>query len=402
MWEPQDGGDQGAGPDRFGPAGVIDIERIRREEFPITRRGIYLDHATLGPPPTRHVRAATRFLERMSTEGLADLFAISDEGVDKVRAQAAAMLGTEPSHVFFVRSTSHGISLVAEGLTWRAGDEVILYELDHPAGVFPWLNLADRGVKVRFIKDRGRFGFDAGDVLDLIGPRTRVVCVSLVNFAHGTRAAVEDIAKICRSRDIWFVVDAVQALGALRVDASQLGADLLVAHGYKFLLSGFGIGFACCSDRALAELKVRQIGWKSVDDPFDLDRMLAFKLRFPAGAKRFEPSFQPLPQVFGLGATLELFEEVGAGAIESRVLRMAGRLVGGLIEKGYQVVGPQASRPQSAIVSVAVRNDAEREHIDRGLLESRTRCAVRESRVRLSPHFYNTDDEIDRLLGCLQ
>lgn len=380
---------------------MIDVDTIRREEFPITRRGVYLDNATFGPLPARHVRAVTAFLERMSSEGLDDLFAISDEGVDAVRAKAAELLNADPSHVFFVRSTSHGVGIVAEGLTWRDGDEVVLYELDHPAGVFPWLNLSDRGVKVRFIKDRGRFGFDADDVRAMLSPHTRVVCVSLVNFAHGTRANVEEIAEICRARGVWFVVDAVQALGALSVDASRLGADVLVAHGYKFLLAGFGLGIACCSDRALAELKVRQIGWKSVENPFDLDRILAFEMRFPPSAKRFEPSFQPLPQVFGLGATLDLLQEVGVPAIEKRVLSLAGRLVAGLRDKGLEVVGPQASEARSPIISVAVRSDDERELIQRGVRESMTTCAVRESRVRLSPHFYNTEEEIDRLLSCL-
>lgn len=379
----------------------MDVEALRRDEFPITRRGIYLDHATLGPPPARHVRAVTSFLDRMSTQGLDDLFAISDEGVDSVRARAAELLRADPSRVFFVRSTSHGIGIVAEGLAWKGGDEVVLYELDHPAGVFPWMNLAGRGVKVRFIKDRGRFGFDPQDVVDALSPRTRAVCVSLVNFAHGTRAEIEEIAALCRARDIWLVVDAVQALGALSVDVSRLGADLVVAHGYKFLLSGFGIGVACCSERALAELDVRQVGWNSVLNPFDVETILAFDMRFPASAKRFEPSFQPLPQVFGLGASLDLFLETGVDAIQARVLSLVSRLVTGLLGKGYEVVGPQANAPRSPIVSVALRNEDERARLERALRETGTVCAVREARVRLSPHFYNTDEEIDQLIGSL-
>lgn len=379
----------------------MDVEALRRDEFPITRRGIYLDHATLGPPPARHVRAVTSFLERMSTQGLDDLFAISGEGVDTVRARAAALLRADPARTFFVRSTSHGVGIVAEGLAWKDGDEVVLYELDHPAGVFPWMNLAGRGVKVRLVKDRGRFAFDAQDVVDALSPRTRVVCVSLVNFGHGTRAPVEEIAEICRSRDIWFVVDAVQALGALSVDASRLGADLVVAHGYKFLLSGFGIGVACCSERALAELDVRQVGWNSVLNPFDVETILAFDMRFPPSGKRFEPSFQPLPQVFGLGASIDLFLEAGVEAIEKRVLSLASRLVTGLREKGFEVVGPQASEPRSPIVSIALRDDEQRMRLERALRETGTVCAVRESRVRLSPHFYNTEDEIDHLVSSL-
>ncbi|HET7466452.1 MAG TPA: aminotransferase class V-fold PLP-dependent enzyme [Candidatus Dormibacteraeota bacterium] len=380
---------------------MIDLDTLRREEFPITARGVYLDHATLGPPPARHVRAVTEFLERMSTQGLDDLFAISQGGVDEVRAKAAALMHADPTHVFFVRSTSHGAGIVAEGLRWNAGDEVVLYELDHPAGVFPWMNLADRGVKIRFVKDRGRFGFEAADVAELLSPSTRVVCVSLVNFGHGARADVEKIAELCRSRGIWFVVDAVQALGALRVDTAALGADLVVAHGYKFLLSGFGLGIACCSQRALDELRVSQIGWNSVVDPFNVETILAFNMRFPPSAKRFEPSFQPLPQVFGMGATLDLMLETGVENIEALVLSLTGRLVAGLRDKGFEVVGPQASHPRSPIVSVALRDEAERTRMERGLRESRTTCAVRESRVRFSPHFYNTTREIDHLLSCL-
>lgn len=378
---------------------MIDIDRLRREEFPITRHAIYFDHATLGPPPTRHVRAVTSLLERMSADGLDDLFAISEEGVDGVRSKAAALLNANPANVFFVRSTSHGVATVAEGLDWKDGDEVVLYELDHPAGVFPWLNLASRGVNVRFVKDRGRFAFDAADVAEALTPRTRVVCVSLVNFGHGSRAPVEEIADICRARDIWLVVDAVQALGAIRVDVAALGADLVVAHGYKFLLSGFGIGVAWCSDRALSELRVSQVGWNSVVNPFNVDRMLAFEMTFPASAKRFEPSFQPLPQVFGLGATLDLFAE--PDALEARTLSLTGRLIDGLLEKGFEVVGRQASHPRSAIVSIALRDADEKARMERALRETGTRCAVRESRIRLSPHFYNTPSEIDSLLAAL-
>ena len=379
----------------------VDIDSLRRAEFPIVEREIYFDHATLGPPPTRHVRAVADFLGRMSERGLDDLFTVSEEGVDGVRRQVAALLHTDPAHIAFVRSTSHGVSIVAEGMRWRSGDEVVLYELDHPAGVLPWLNVIEEGVHVRFIRDRGRFCFDAADVLSEVTPRTRVVCVSLVNFAHGARAPIEEIADICNERDIWLVVDAVQALGALQVDAERLGADVVVAHGYKFLLSGFGIGVCYLSDRAIAELKVGQVGWKSVESPFDLDRILAFRLDFPSSAKRFEPSFQPLPQIFGLSATLELLAEVGADVVEARVLALTRRLTTGLAAKGYEVVGPQARDSKTPIVSVQLRSDAERLRFEDALRESNAKSAVRESRARLSPHFYNTDEEVDRLLECL-
>jgi selenocysteine lyase/cysteine desulfurase len=355
-----------------------DIESVRRVEFPIVEHGIYFDNATLGPPPVRHVRAVTGLYQRMSERGLdGDLFSVSEEGVDQVRRKAAALLHCEPSHLAFVHSTSHGVSLVSEGMRWRSGDEVLLYELDHPAGVLPWLNVIDQGVKVRFIQDRGRQCFNAGDVLAQIGPRTRVVCVSLVNFAHGARAPIEELADICHERDVWLIVDAVQALGALQVNAQEMGADVVVAHGYKFLLSGFGIGICYLSDRALRELKVRQVGWKSVESPFDLDRILSFRLDFPSSAKRFEPSFQPLPQIFGLSASLDLFAEVGAEVVESRVLGLTRRLTAGLAAKGYEVVGPKPParrRPSSRSPCARPAN----------MGDSRKRCGRAAPGVRLA------------------
>jgi selenocysteine lyase/cysteine desulfurase len=337
----------------------------------------------------------------MSTDGLRDLFSIGEEGVDQVRSTAAELLRCPTDSVFFVRSTSQGVSLVAEGLDWRDGDEVVVYELDHPAGVLPWLNLARRGVQVRFLRDRGRYGFDGNDLREAMGPRTRAVSLSLVNFGHGARAPVEEAAELCRARDVWLVVDAVQALGALVVDAPALGADVVVAHGYKFLLSGFGIGLCYCSDRAVSELEVRQIGWKSVRDPFSVDRVLDFELDFAAGAKRFEPSFPPLPQVFGMGASLDLFLEMGPKAVEARVLSLAGRLVDGLLARGYQVVGPQARACRSPIISVALGGDAQAARVRAACERHQVACAVRESRIRLSPHFYNTEGEVDRLLDDL-
>jgi selenocysteine lyase/cysteine desulfurase len=138
-----------------------------------------------------------------------------------------------------------------------------------------------------------------------------------------------------------------------------------------------------------------------VENPFDLERMLAFELTFPTSAKRFEPSFQPLVQVFGLGATLDLLNEAGAAAIEARVMALSQRLVAGLLEKGYQVAGSPDGRARSAIVSVILHDEAERARVERGLRKAEARCSVRESRVRLSPHFYNTEEEIDRMLSSL-
>src|SRR5207249_2785353 len=139
--------------------------------------------------------------------------------------------------IAILHSTTEGLSLVAQGLDWEAGDEVISYELEHPNAVYPWKNLADRGVVIRYIKDAG-YRFDADQVAELITDRTRVVCLSLVNFGHGFRSPVERISAMCKPRGIWVVIDAVQAVGSISVDVAALGADIVSAHAYKWLLGG--------------------------------------------------------------------------------------------------------------------------------------------------------------------
>ncbi len=153
------------------------------------------------------------------------------------------MINAEPADIAVLNSTGHGTALVAQGLDWREGDEVITYAKEYPTLVLPWLQLRDRGVRVRFVEDRGcRYEID--DVEALITSKTRVVALSLVNFAHGFRAPLEEIGTLCKDRDIWFVVDACQALGAVPVDVGELDADIVSAHAYKHLLGGFGVSFA--------------------------------------------------------------------------------------------------------------------------------------------------------------
>ena len=168
-----------------------------------------------------------------------------------------------------LRSTGEGIGLVSLGLDWRPGDEVVLYDQEFPSGVYPFLALERHGVRVRFVEDRGRHRFDADDVAAVMSDRTRVVGVSLVNCYHGFRAPVEQISELCRSRGCLLLVDAVQAAGILPVNVPALGADLVSAHGYKSLCSGYGISFCYVSPGLREQLEVVAPGWKNIEDaPF--------------------------------------------------------------------------------------------------------------------------------------
>jgi cysteine desulfurase/selenocysteine lyase len=380
-----------------------DFEAIRAREFPITAAGTYLNSAGRGPLPRSHVSAAEGFLrdmsERMSPGDSAGL-------IEATRERAARPLNCGAEEVALLATTSQGLNLVPGGLDWRMGDEVVLYEMDHPTDIYAWLNLADRGVTVRFVKDRGG-RYEAEDVERLIGPRTRAVCLSLVNYGHGFRAPIEAIGEICRRRGVWLVVDAIMALGALRVDAPAIGADIASAHGYKFLLSGFGVAVCYCSARARRELRVAEVGYKAMDGAMDYARhqpdfvgMAGRKLAFAETARRFEAGTQALAMMAGMQATLDLMLSVGVEAIERRVHTLAGQVIEGVQAKGYLVAGSTRPGERSAIVSFQ-REGLDVGELSRRLTAQRIHHHVLHQRIRLSPHLYNNSGDVDAALATL-
>jgi cysteine desulfurase/selenocysteine lyase len=370
-----------------------------RTQFPVTLRHAYLDHATFGPPPTACVEAVGAFLRRLSE--LRELPVPWPPALERVRADAARLLGCTPDDVAFAKSSAEAMSLVALGLDWRPGDEVVVYEEQFPAGVLPWLNLARLGVRVRFVRDRGRHRFDAGDVDELIGERTRVVCLELVNFANGFRVPVEEIAAACRRRGAWLLVDATQAAGALAIDVAGLGCHLLSTHGYKFLSSGYGVAPSYVAPDLRACLRVPEPGWKSRPRRLDDLSLTSYDhVEYMEEARRFEPSIPDVPAIVGMGASLDLFLGLGPAAIEVRVLDLAASAAGALEERGFRVVSSRRDGERSAIVSVE-RDGVEPGELETGLAAAGVVAAVREGRLRLSFHCYNDESDLERLVAAL-
>jgi cysteine desulfurase/selenocysteine lyase len=372
-----------------------ELAEIRRREFPITDRWLYFDTATYGPHPKRYVEAMAATANDLSTGILGE----SSSGIERVRAAGAQLLHAPLDNVALLRSTGEGVNLVAGGLTWQTDDEVILYELDFPSLVAPWLALAARGVKVAVVADGGRRRFEVEDVERLVSPRTRAIAVSLVNNITGFRAPVEALAELCRARGIWFIVDAVQAVGSLNVDAPALLADVVSAHGYKFLVSGFGHALAYVSDRALAELVVAHPGVNNLD-PAGEGTLFDTGLHLYPSARRFEPGVPNLPSMLAMERALELLLEVGPDRIEAHNRLLCAQLTAGLAEKGYSVVTSQ--RPgESAAIVCATRPGVAPEQVREQLLSKRIVCAVRGGHLRFAPHLFNTLDEVAELVSEL-
>jgi selenocysteine lyase/cysteine desulfurase len=354
----------------------------RQAQFPITGQWAYLDHATFGPFPAVGVEAMAAVGRALSQDVLGRAISTAPL-LRSVRERAARLLGCRAEQVALLRSTGEGVGLVAAGLDWRAGDEVIGYERDFPGALAPWRHLADDGVVLRLVAARADYTFSCDDVERLVTPRTRAVCLSLVQFGSGFRAPMADIARLCQQRGLWLVVDAAQAVGSLQVDAAALGADIVAAHAYKFLLAGFGLAVCYCSPRAISELRIPQVGWRSAP-----------------GAARFEPSIPSLTNLAALDASLELLLRIGPAEIEARIGSLTSLIADGLQARGWQVVSPRGAGQTSALVS-AVHPSLDLETVRRGLLAAHVVCAVREGLLRISPHVYNTPQDVERLLATL-
>jgi selenocysteine lyase/cysteine desulfurase len=228
----------------------------------------------------------------------------------------------------------------------------------------------------------------------------------LVNYGHGFRAPVEAIGEICRRRGIWLVVDAIMALGALKVDAAAIGADIIVAHGYKFLLSGFGVAICYCSERARRELRVAEVGYKGMERAMDYARKLpdfadlaGRPLAFAAGAQRFEAGTQALSVMAGMKASIDLMLSVGIEAIESRILGLANQLCEGLRAKGYRIAGSTSPGERSAIVSFT-RDGLNAAELSASLKQQKIYHHVIHQRIRFSPHLYNSQEDVVAALAA--
>jgi cysteine desulfurase/selenocysteine lyase len=377
------------------------IDRLRETEFPITKSWAYLNHAATGPLPASHVRAAHQFLGEMAATRPPTSLRDYERQADEVRRLAAELFSCLPSDVALLSSTTEALALVPLGLDWRTGDEVILYEREFPSVVYPWLQLRKKGVRIRFVPDRGN-RFELDELIDLVTDRTRVVSVSLVNFVSGFRAPVEAIGRVCKARGIWLLVDAVQAAGVIPVSPEELGADVLAAHGYKHLLSGYAVALCYCSERARAELAIPAPGWVGTSQFTRNDDVLNYEATtFSSDARRFEPSVPSFSGLWGAAESLRLIVEAGPDRIKQHVLGLLDDLIEELRDRGYVIHSPLAPAERSSLLSVSPAGEIDYAAVREGLEERCVSVSLRQGALRVSPHLYNTRDDVERLLAAL-
>ena len=368
-----------------------------RSFFPVTRELIYFNHAGVAPISSRVEDALARYAAEASRRGAFDYDAFYDAEIERVRSRAAALIGAAADEVAFVKNTTEGLGLVAAGLDWRRGDRVVTCDLEYPSNVYPWWSLASRGVETVMLASReGRLPAERLEEA-LRDPRARLLALSSVEYGNGLRFDLERVGGLCRERGVLFCVDAIQSLGCLPIDVESCGIDFLAADGHKWLLSVEGCGVFYCARHLVPQLTPRVVGWRSVVDERNYDE---YHLDLKPGAGRFEEGTPNTPGIFALGAAIDLLLELGVPAIAERVLALTARLADDLSARGAEIVSPRGDAERSGIVAFRMPEEEPEETVAR-LRERGIFVVARRGAVRASPHFYNDQAELDRLLDAL-
>jgi cysteine desulfurase / selenocysteine lyase len=366
-----------------------------RAEFPVTHHWTFLDHAAVAPLSARARQALFDWTEYMTVNGGIRLH-VWNQRIEEVRRLAGQLLNADPLDVAFIKNTSEGVGIVAEGFPWQPGDNVVTAAEEYPANIYPWLNLANRGVEVRRVPSRGS-RVELDDLRAAIDGRTRLVSLSMVEFASGFRNDLDVIGSLCRERGVYFFVDAIQGLGVLPLDVQRTPVDFLAADGHKWLLGPEGAGIFYLRRDLVEMLHPVGIGWNSVVGAQNFST-IDFRLKPHAG--RWESGTLNVGGISALGGSLELLLEIGIPLVAARVLELTDHLCERAARAGLEVFSSRLPGDRSGIVSLFVAG-ADPAALVRRCREAKVIVNQRAGRVRVSPHCYNTTDELDHLVELL-
>jgi cysteine desulfurase / selenocysteine lyase len=378
---------------------LLTNEELRQHEFPVTRDKIFLAHGGDCPLPRRVAEAVAQYARDAAT-GDQEKF-VYPKILSDGRHVASQLLHCKPEEIAFVGPTSLALSFIASGVRFRRGDNVLIYFDDYPSNVYPWMALAEQGVEVRLMNTRGLGVIRARDVTGQIDENTRLVALASCHFISGYRLDYSAIASFLRERNILFSVDAIQTVGAFPMNAGQV--DFLAADAHKWLLGPCGAGLLYVREAMQEKLAPPIYGWHNVRSPeFVAQEQIVLR----SGASRYEAGTHNLLGLVGLLTGMQLILEIGVEAISAELLRKRAWLVPALQAKGYQVLNADAPVENCSGITSFFRPGDELGAMHQKLLDANVITSLRTDRkgqkyIRLSPHFYNTDEELRRVLDLL-
>jgi selenocysteine lyase/cysteine desulfurase len=378
---------------------VLANEELRRHEFPVTAEQTFLAHAAVCPLPRRVAEAVRQYAAGTMLAEQEESFPAAS--VRRAREMAARLLCAKPEEIAFVGPTSLALSFVARGLPLRKGDNILAYFDDYPSNVYPWMALAEKGIEVRLLNTRDYGRIRPIDVIGQTDEQTRLVALASNHFIAGWRLELDTIGKALHKRNILFCVDGIQTLGAFPTGVEHV--DFLAADAHKWLLGPCGAGILYARQSAQEILRPMVQGWHNVRCPgFVAQENLVYR----TDARRYEAGTANLAGIAGLAAGMELLLEAGIENIAQELLRKRAWLLAALREKGFTVLQADAPAPNASGILSFFRPGADMAALHQKLAAARVQVSLRADRkgqnyIRVSPHFYNTDAELRRLLENL-
>jgi cysteine desulfurase/selenocysteine lyase len=371
----------------------LNIDLIR-SEFPVTSKYAYLDHAAVGPLPTR-VLEATKLVVQEKSEG--DIhWEAWEERAEAARKSIADLIGAREEEIALTTSTSEGLAIVANGLSYEKGQNVVTCDMEFASNLFPWQALTKRyGLELRVVQNHeGILRMD--DFNDVIDEKTKLVAVSYVQYSNGFRTDLAELSKIAHENGAYVVTDAVQAVGQMPIDISNIGVDFLATSGYKWLLSPISTGFLYVKRDLINELWPTIVGYRSDENPMDF----SYRNLQPAKtARRYEAGQLNFPGFAGMKEAIGLLQDVGIANVWSRILSHIDLLRDGLEKNSsVQIRSSMDEKTRSGILNLRCENP---DSIADRLFEHGIVISVRGGGLRISPHFYNTEQEIHKLISEL-
>lgn len=360
-----------------------------REEFPILKKFVFLDHAAISPIPRPVLKAIQDFyMQRLNSAGLAwnDWL----ERLDETRALAAKLIKASPEEIAIIKNTSEGVNLIVNSIEWKKGDKVAITDMEFPTNFYPWIRLRKKGVKVNVIKHKPDLTIDLEDVEKIVDEKTVALAMSHVQYGNGFKIDLKELNEVVKGKCLLFI-DAIQSLGAIEVDSRF--SNSLAAGGHKWLLAPFGTGILYISKKL--DLIPAFVGWFSVKDPSSF----SLKLEYASSARKFEYGSHNFSGVFGLKAALELLLKAGISNIEKRILQLTSLIIEETEKLGLKTQTPKDTSKRAGIVNIRIKNANE---VVKKLFKNRIIVSSRIGGIRVSPHFYNNEEDVCKFIRALK
>lgn len=383
-------------PDCSGATLPLSKTESYRAIFPHLKHQLYLNHAAVSPLSTRVVAAIQDYLAERSEYDIENYWTRLMPTLESARRRVASFIHCESHQLAFVPNTSYALNILAQGLKWRGGDRILLYDREFPSNVYPFLNLRKHGVEIDFVSSRnGQILLE--DIEAKLAPRTRLVSMSYVQFLTGFRIDLAALADLCHQNGAIVSIDAIQGLGAMPIDFKRAGIDFLAAGCHKWAMSPMGIGIMAMTDALLDEIGAPFVGWLSVEDGWDF---FNYEQDLLDDARRHELGTQNWIGLVGLNEAFAIFHELGSETIAEKLLLLSSHLCERLREEGFEPAFVAGKENRSGIVSIqGLPNPSE---IQKLLMQAQVEVSTREGLLRVSPHFYNSIEDIEQFVSALK